>query len=524
MKLSTKKILITLSIIFLFACSQQAQYVEPSTSNKEALKKPNILVILADDLGSGDVSYFNRNILRKPSTVETPAIDSLAERGIWFNNGHSATALCAPTRYAVLSGNNNYRSYAPWGVWNTFRPNAIKDTDMTLANAVKPQGYRTGFIGKWHLGGDFAEKGTNKVYRGTDYKEQNKIDLTKMIGGGPNNLGFDYSYMLPTGIQGPIYLAYENQIWHPLHKDSKIKYLDENTAIEPKIVSDKGPGMGDSHWDTRKMGDILSQKAVNFITQKASNEPFFLYYATPMVHIPHMPPAKFDGEKVAGSTPSAHLDMIKELDLQINRILNALKQSGQYDNTLVVLVSDNGGLLKKGSIQAGHKTSGIYRGSKNLPYEGGHRTPYIISWPAKIKSGQISDEAVVVQDILATIAAASGRQLNAEEAPDSNNLLPLVTNQEQFFSRNQMFLQGGSKTQAIYVKNNWKLILQSNYKLNKFEPIALFDLSNNIRELESGNLVNTLTDRVERMREEYLTIRESKQPTAPKYLSSIDKH
>lgn len=496
--------------------NQQKQTIQKSTST--ALSKPNIIVILADDLGSGDVSFYNTNFMDKSSVVQTPTIDSLAEQGVWFTNGHSATALCAPTRYAALSGNNNYRSYAPWGVWNTFRPNAIKETDMTLARAAKQGGYQTGFVGKWHLGGDYQLKNSTKIYRGTDYKAQEKIDLNTMVGGGPNNLGFDYSYMLPTGIQGPIYLTYENQKWNPLHPDSKIIYLDENSAIEPKIVSDKGPGMGDSHWDTRKMGDVISQKAVNFIKSQNAQTPFFLYYASPMVHIPHMPPKTFDGEKIAGATPSAHLDMVKELDLQIKRLVDALKETGQYENTLIIVTSDNGGLLKRDSIKAGHKTSGIYRGSKNFAYEGGHRIPFIASWPNQIQAGQISNQAVVAQDLLATVANAAGAPLTAQQAPDSNNLIPLLTGQGQYHSRSQLFLQGGSKSQAIYIKGDWKLILQSNYKLDKFEPIALFNLKNNIRELENQNLLTKEPQRVKTMRDEYLRIRNSKQPTAPQYL------
>lgn len=500
-------------------CSQTSTSPMPQPTAHKQTAKPNIIVILADDLGSGDVSFYHQKFSGKKPVVETPTIDSIANQGVWFTNGHSATALCAPTRYAVLSGNNNYRSYAPWGVWNTFKPNAIKSQDMTLARAVKRGGYTTGFVGKWHLGGDYLLKDSDKIYRGTDYKEQEKIDLTKMVGGGPNDLGFDYSYMLPTGIQGPIYLTYENQQWQPLTDDSKITYLDKTSAIEPKIVSDKGPGMGDSHWDTRKMGDVISQKAVDFINQRTSNEPFFLYYASPMVHIPHMPPKTFDGEQIAGATPSEHLDMVKELDLQIKRLVTALKARGEYQNTLILITSDNGGLMKRASIQAGHKTSGIYRGSKNLPYEGGHRTPYIASWPNGISGGVISDEAVVVQDLLATIAAAAGVPLDEKSAPDSNNLLPLLTQSGDFFSRERMFLQGGSKTQAIYVKGDWKLIMQSNYQLDKFEPIALFNLKDNIRELEAQNLVDTEAQRAKKMRDEYLKIRQSKIPTAPKYLN-----
>ncbi|MER2493782.1 sulfatase family protein [Catenovulum sediminis] len=519
-----KKIISHFYSVFCVLCLSACTYTQPITqadpqASTQATQKPNIIVILADDLGTGDVSFYNREILNKKPVVNTPSIDTLAENGIWFSNGHSATALCAPTRYAVMSGKNNYRSYAPWGVWNSFNKNAVTESDHTLGTVAKLGGYATGFVGKWHLGGDFALKDSSAIYRGTDDGEQPQVDLTKMLGGGPNNLGFDYSFMLPTGIQGPLYLAYENQSWYPLEAHSKIQYVNAQTAIEPKIVSDKGPGMGDSQWDTRKMGDILSAKAADFIKSSSKDGPFFLYYASPMVHIPHMPPESFDGKKIAGSTPSHHLDMVVELDMQINRLITALKEAGQYQNTLILLTSDNGGLLKKASIQAGHKTSGIYRGSKNLPYEGGHRTPYIASWPSKITSPIISDEAVVVQDLLATVAGAAGVKLNATEAPDSNDLTPLFTGEGEFHSRKQMFLQGGSFTQAIYIKGDWKLIIQSNRERTKFEPIALFNLKTNIRELEAQNLIKQQQARVQAMLKEYLSIRNAGIPTAPAYLN-----
>lgn len=480
--------------------------------------KPNIVVVMVDDIGTGDVSYYTRNFLEKTPVFETPNIDRLANNGVWFSNGHSATALCSPTRYAIMTGKNNYRSYAPWGVWDMFRKNAIEEGETTLASVTKASGYKSAFIGKWHLGGDFKFKQKDEIFRGNSEQNLPQVDLTQMVGGGPSSLGFDYSFMLPDGIQGPVYLAYENEVWYPLNVESEIIHINDNTAYDPIMISDKGAGMGDSHWRTENIGKILSAKAVDFIKQHDGETPFMLYYASPMAHLPHMPPEEFDDIKVAGTTGSPHMDMIKEVDLQIGRIIDALAKKNVLENTLFIFTSDNGGLEYRvpGTKESGHKVSGIYRGSKNAPHEGGHRVPFIVHWPKQIKPNQISDEAVVVQDILATIASASGNKLDRLQAPDSNNLIPLLTGAEGFKSRQYMMLQGGSNQEVIFVEGSWKLIMQSDHELSSFIPIALFDLSDNLEELESKNLVYKpgFKHKVQKMRAKYLSIRESGEATA----------
>lgn len=476
--------------------------------------KPNIVVILADDIGVGDISFYNKAIRKKTVVVETPNIDLLAQQGIWFTDAHSATALCAPTRYAVMTGKNNYRSYAPWGVWGSFKENAIKNNEPTLASVVKSQGYNTGFVGKWHLGGDFKLKDKNSIYRGTDEGQLKHVDLTKMIGGGPNDLGFNYSFMLPDGIQGPLYLAYENQQWFPLNEKSSVIHVNNDTVINKEIISDKGDGMGDSHWQTSNMGDLLSAKAVDYINRQ-TDKPFLLYYASPMAHRPHIPPNQFDGKQVKGATPSRHLDMVLELDLQVARIVNALKERNKYENTLIIFTSDNGGLVYKvpGTLESGHQPSGIYRGSKNMPHEGGHRVPFIASWPAKIKHNKNNSSPVLVQDILATIASAAGNELAINDAPDSKSVLPLLNKERAnlYTVRNYMMLQGGSKNQVIYREGTWKLIINSDHKVSYFTPVALFNLADNIKENETYNFIKDAryATKVKTMLQNYLRIRKS---------------
>lgn len=480
--------------------------------------RPNIVFIMADDLGLGDVSHHVQQIQKKTPLVPTPAIDELAQSGMWFTDAHSSTSLCSPTRYCVMSGNMNYRSYAPWGVWGTFRENAIKPGQATLGTVARDAGYATGFIGKWHLGGDFLNRKTGELYRGDDHKNPDSpVDLAKMVGGGPVQLGFDYSFMLPCGVQGPIYMVYENNEWYPLGRDSKIVYLDETTAKDPKIVSDKGPGKGDSNWDTAGMGQRLSAKAVDFIHEKAGKEAFFLCYWSPTVHIPHCPPDEFDGVKIKGSTPTPHMDMIRDLDLQVARIIKALKDKGVYDNTLIVFTSDNGGLPNGASIDVGHNPNGGWRGHKNAPYEGGHRVPFIAVWKGKIVPGSVSDEAIINHDMLATMATLLKVKVPKDEAMDSLNLLPLLTGKCGFEPREYLMLQSGCYFETMLRDGDWKLIMASDYNSSKFEPVALFNLSKNPVEDETQNLVKhpEQQERVKAIHKKYLSIRESGARTTP---------
>lgn len=504
MKIFLQKLLLSTVAVFLFAASLAAN------------EKPNIVFIMADDLGLGDISFHVRNIQKKEPLFETPVMDSLASQGMWFTDGHSATALCAPTRYAVMSGNNNYRSHSPWGVWSTFARTAFKPGHVTLGTVVREAGYNTGFVGKWHLGGDFRIPGSDEFHRGKKNGDLNgKVDMTRMISGGPKDCGFDYDFTTPCGIQGPIYLLYENQKWRPLNKDSQIVFLNEENAQNPQDLASKGPGMGDSHWNTRDMGKVLSAKAVDFIKKNANQDkPFFLYYCSPMVHRPHIPPVEFDGKKIKGRTPTAHLDMILDFEMQVKRIVDALKSTNQFEKTLFVLTSDNGGLLDGPASKKGYEPSGGFNGSKNSPLEGGHRVPFFAVWPGHVKPG-ITDELAVNQDMLATFAALVGTRIPAGQALDSNNLLPLLTKKGEFKQRKYLVNQSGSKNELMIRVMPWKLIIQTNHKRTKLEPKSLFNLANDPG--ETKNMINeeSCKDRIHELLAQYKDIVDSRRPTAP---------
>ncbi|MGJ8724163.1 MAG: sulfatase family protein [Roseibacillus sp.] len=481
-----------------------------------ANERPNIVFIMADDLGLGDVAFHRKNFQQKDIIVPTPNIDALAEQALWFTDGHSSTALCSPTRYCAMTGNHNYRSYAPWGVWGAFRESPIKKDDATLGTVTRDAGYTTAFIGKWHLGGDFYTQGTQEIYRSTERGNPDfKVDVSQWIGGNPKSFGFDYDFTLPCGIQGPVYTAYENGTWAPFSSDSTIVFLNKDNALDPRFISDKGPGPGDSHWNTKEVGPLLANKAAAFIKKQSREQPFFLCYWSPNVHLPHCPPEEINGVKIAGQTPTAHLDTILDLDQQVKTITDALKKSGAFENTLLIFTSDNGGLNDGPAQKAGHASNGGFRGTKNAPHEGGHRVPFFATWPGIIQPGT-SDAVVTTHDVLATIAAAAGKPVTNEQAPDSLNFLHILKGKSKNTGRKEVLLQGGSKNELIFRQGQWKLIIQSNHKLSKFEPTGLFNLSDNVKELEKDNLIQSpeYQSRVQTMLTRYLDLRKTKAPTA----------
>lgn len=478
---------------------------------------PNIVLIMADDLGFNDISFFSRTIQKEKPFVDTPNIDALAETSLWFTDGHSATALCAPTRYAMMSGKNNYRSYSPTGVWSTFAPSAFEEGEPTLGTLTRDAGYTTGFIGKWHLGGDFNIPGSNETFRGAKNGDlTGQVDLTHWVSGGPKYCGFDYDFTSPCGVQGPLYLFFENQNWYPIQDDSELIFINEETIKNPKDVSDKGPGMGDSNWDAREIGKTLSAKAVEFIKTSANKEaPFFLYYCSPTVHLPHRPTDTFDGRKIKGTTPSNHLDMTADLDMQVKRIVDSLKETGEFDNTLIIFTSDNGGLQDRKAFKAvGYNASGGWNGTKNSPLEGGHRVPFFATWSGHITPGT-TDELATSQDMLATLASVVGTELEQTQGLDSNNLLPLFTGKGTFQSRDYLVQQAGSKNQVILRKKAWKLIIQSNNKRTEFDPYALYNLGKDPHEDHNQIDNPELKDLAQSMFEEYIDIIESGRATAP---------
>jgi len=454
--------------------------------------KPNVVVILTDDIGLGDISAYRRkhsnNII-----VETPVIDQLMAEGMHFTDAHSPTALCAPSRYSIMTGNNTYRSYAPFGVWGSYERSSVEEDDLTMGRIMKRAGYNTAFFGKWHLASDYYRLNQRPtIYRNPRVPPELDVDVTEIAGRGPNHMGFDYSFMYPAGIQDVPYVVYENNFWYKLRNDSQITHITQEQMDQIEVTLDKDEGLGDSKWNPFEMGPLLVNKAVSYINENANKpKPFFMYYCTQAVHKPHTPTDNLDGKQIKGTTPVFHLDMVAELDAQMGMLVKALKEKGVYDNTLFIFTSDNGGLSFSATNNTGHRSNDIYRGAKNTIFEGGHRVPFIAVWPNKIQPNTIHDGLVSAQDIASTIASAANLNLTDDEAKDSFDLLPIMLGEPGCNTRKLLLNQGGTNRDFAYREGEWKLIMNT-----QLVPTHLYNLNNS--PTENNNLVNSAQHRQRR--------------------------
>lgn len=472
-----------------------------------AAGKPNVVLVMADDIGLGDISF---NVRERGSNVlvETPNIDRLIAEGMRFTDAHSPASLCAPTRFSMLTGNYSYRNHSAFGVW---KPEADSGIDTggwtTSARIAKAGGYQTAFFGKWGLGSSWLTTPVN-------WEKQD---------GGALHFGFDYACELPEGVQNIPFAFYENQVWMKLGEDSVIKEIDaDQTHYSTSKKHLDRRGIADSNWDPAQAGPILAKKGVDYIAKHAA-KPFFIYYCSQAVHIPHAPPVELDGVKIKGTTPGKHGDMIKELDVQVGMLVRALKEAGVYDNTLFIFTSDNGGLSwDKDMKAAGHDTSNGLNGSKGSIMEGGHRVPFIAVWPGKIKPGSVSDEPIISHDTVATIATLAGQPIDRSLVMDSMNLLPVFLGQEvKERHANLMHQAAGGPSLAIR-DAEWKLIMKvkapvKDFKFNAeamlaaLEPVALYNLKDNLFEESLENLVLNpeYKPRVDAMFSRYLQLRKT---------------
>jgi arylsulfatase A-like enzyme len=360
-------------------------------------------------------------------------------------------------------------------------------------------GYKTAFFGKWGFGSRFYQKGTTEFCN--DFNGNDKTDVSRIIDGGPFDLGFNYSCSLCAGIQSPPYAFYENDVWMKLKPDSKIIFKGANRGK---------PFLGDSNWKTEAAGFILASKAADFIQisiNENPNKPFFIYYCSQAVHSPHTPPETFNGSKVKSSTPSTHGDMISELDMQVGFIIDALKKNNVFDNTLIVFTSDNGGLNIAETEKSGHDSSNGLRASKGSIYEGGHRVPYFVQWPGVTPSGQVCTEPITGTDLMATLVALTGGKLKDNRINDSFNLLPLLKGEETSQSRKYYTIQGAGRDHQVAIcENEWKLILNVDKKNEQVSAsTGLFNMEINPYENENGNLIEDPEQklRIERLINKY---------------------
>ncbi|MCX6221694.1 MAG: arylsulfatase [Bacteroidia bacterium] len=398
-----------------------------STQQKPPSSNPNIIFILADDIGHGDLSCYGAK------SVRTPAVDSLAKRGILFTHAYSCASTCTPSRYGLLTG------HYPWRLKNTGiargdAPMIIKPGQSTVASFLKYSGYTTGVVGKWQLG--LGEGGFNKQA------------WNDSITPGPKQAGFDYSFIMAASGDRVPTVFIENQRIVGLSKNDPIQldypnpFKDEPTGkANPellKLVPDEShdqailngisrigyqKGGRSALWVDENIADTITTKAVRFI-EKNKNHPFFLYFCTNDIHVPRVPHPRFIGQTTMG----ARGDAIVEFDWSVSQIMGVLKRLGLENNTLIIISSDNGPVVEEGYKDQSHEKLGKHTpggpltGGKYSAFEAGTRVPFLVSWPGKVNPG--SSNAIICQiDLMATLSALINRSLPAGSAPDSYNEL-----------------------------------------------------------------------------------------------------
>ena len=392
------------------------------TDEPPATARPNILFLMADDMGYGDPGCYNSE-----SKIPTPNIDGLAAQGMRFTDAHSPSAVCTPTRYGVLTGRYAWRSRLKSGVLSGYSPSLIEPSRMTVASLLKQSGYRTAGIGKWHLGLNWAatqKPADNPLLESSNFAKPEglEVDFSQPVADGPSALGFDYFYGIPASLDMAPYVYLENDRSTEL-ADARTEGIRDGGVFWRE--GERSPG-----FEFIEVLPHLTDKAVGFIDEHAAGspeQPFFLYLALPAPHTPWMPTPEVEGKSGAGK----YGDFTVLVDRMIGRVVDALDRNNLADNTLLIVTSDNGSDWRPEHIeQFGHFSNHeMLRGRKRDAWEGGHRVPFVARWPAKVKAGTTSDETVCLTDLTATAAAIAGPALPRDAAEDSYSILPALLGQ-----------------------------------------------------------------------------------------------
>lgn len=469
--------------LFLLTMSISIEYsIAQNSSNK---KQPNIILIVADDLGYGDISSYGA------TKINTPNIDLLANDGVKFNNAYAASSMCSPSRYSILTGRYSWRSRLKYGVLKYFDTPLIDDDNSTIGKMLQRNGYYTACVGKWHLGmdwtvNDLAPKNPAKnVFDSWDANSYKYIDYSVPVKNGPLDRGFDYFYGISgsNNMQPYVYIENDRVTLPPTEKEKAYDhYPSANKAL---------------NWDIRNVNIDITNKAVEVINKHFKNEtqkPLFLYHPSTAPHRPCLPTFT-KGKSQAGLRG----DVIQELDWSVGEIIRALKENNAYDNTIIIFTSDNGPrpgdpvywlnkykdgdedyqdaysklsenykpelvneggnlIWKEGWITYDHKSSGDLLGYKSDAWEGGFKVPFLVSWPNRIKTSYDNSNMLCLTDLYATIADIVGEKSTENEGEDSYSFLSNLDDMNAKQVRKSMVLSGGASGAFVVFKDNWKYI------------------------------------------------------------------
>ena len=475
-KLSRVKTLFPALALALFAATSSA-----------APAKPNIIYILCDDLGYGDVKCLNAQ-----GKIATPHLDKLAAAGMYFTDVHSSSSVCSPTRYGIMTGRYNWRTKLQSGVLGGLSPRLIEPGRLTVAQLLKNNGYHTAAIGKWHLGMDWVKKeGKTVAELNVESADQiHNVDYAQPIKNGPNAVGFDYYYGISASLDMVPYTFIEND------RVTKLPTVDKDFPMFLGRAQGKcrlGPAAPD--FEVEDVLPTLTTKAIGYVKSRAAEakagKPFFLYLPLASPHTPIAPTKEWQGK----SGLNFYADFVMQTDAAIGQLLAELDKQALAENTLVIVTSDNGcspqadfpALLAKG-----HNPSYEFRGHKADIFDGGHRVPFLVRWPARVKAGTLSQQLLCLTDFMATAADIAGAKLPDTAAEDSVSFLPALLGTAKASLREAVVHHSINGSFAIR-QGNWKLELcrdsggwsdprPGTPKAAALPPVQLFDLDKDIGE------------------------------------------
>ena len=423
--------------------------------------KPNVIVILADDMGYGDVRALNPD-----SQIPTPGLDQLAREGVTFLDAHTPSSVCTPTRYGLLAGRYCWRTWLKRGVLNGYGAPLIAPDRTLISGFLKEQGYHTGMVGKWHLGLGFQRKGglpsNYAAGERVRYKDGSRFDFSKPLTDGPHTRGFDYSFIIPASLDFPPYV-----------------YIRDGKLTEQPTLSQEANGFpaylrqGERAPDLTPENclDDLLREAVGYVTRRSKlKEPFFLYFPLTAPHKPVLPHKRFVGSTKLGP----YGDFVKQVDHIVGALVKQVDSLGLKENTMIVYTSDNGSFMYRledetavdhltdESVQKyhpkNHTANGPWRGTKADIWEGGHRVPLFVRWPARVKAGLKVKHPVCLTDIYMTIGDAIDVKRPAGMATDSFSFLPLLEGRPENHRRPPVIHHSSGGMFAIR-DGDWKLVL-----------------------------------------------------------------
>ena len=447
--------------------------------------KPNIVVILADDLGYGDVQPLN-----KSSKIATASFNRLAKEGMTFTDAHSASAVCTPTRYSLLCGRYPWRTRLKKSVLGGYSRPLIEKNRQTIASMVRQAGYQTGCVGKWHLGlgWQWTDQPPENINLGITGAKPGAVDFSKPITHGPNTVGFDYSFIIPASLDMSPYVYVRN---------------DRVTAIPNKIIKGrkfpafyrKGEIADDFKIDD--VLDTLTTQACDYIKRsQETDKPFLLYFPLSAPHKPVLPHSRFHGKTKFGT----YGDFIHQVDWTVGQVLETLDSTGIADNTLLIVTSDNGSFMYQhdekedhtvdpkihGFHPDKHRANGPWRGTKADIWEAGHRIPFFVRWPGKVKPASKCEQPICQVDILATLAEVIGVEFNRDSAEDSFSMLNLLQGKP---NSRKPIIHHSINGQLAIRDGDWKLVMGSGSggrqkpRGKPFEkPYQIFNLKEDISE------------------------------------------